>query len=177
METKIKTLGRLFARSFHVDLDHIRRPGDRTAERLVIRHPSAVVVVPLVSPDETVVVTQYRYALGRETVEFPAGKLEPGEAPETAALRELAEETGYRAGRIEPLLSFAPSVGYSTEIIHAFVARNLTRLDEGPDPDEIARVEIMRLDRLKELVRAGEIIDGTTMLALAACEWLAGGPE
>lgn len=172
MESKIRTLGTLFAKSFSVSLDEVRRPRGARATRLVIKHPSAVVIVPLVSPDETLVVVQHRYALGRETIEFPAGKLDPEEAPEAAAHRELAEETGHRAGELNRLLSFAPAVGYSTEIIHAFAARDLTPLGSGPDEEEISRVEAMKISRLKELILAGEIIDGTTIAALAAYEWL-----
>lgn len=171
MEKKIRTLGVLTAKSFSADLDEVDRGAGGTGLRLVVRHPSAVVVVPLLGPSEVMMVAQYRYALGRETIEFPAGKLDPGEEPEEAARRELAEETGHRAAILKRLLSFAPSIGYSTEIIHVFAARNLERLETAPDEDEIARVLPMDLSRLRELIRKGEIIDGTTMLALAVCEW------
>ena len=172
MEKKIRTLGVLAAKSFSAGLDEVDRGAGGTGLRLVIRHPSAVVVVPLLGPAETLMVAQYRYALGRETIEFPAGKLDPGEKPEEAARRELMEETGYRAASLKRLLSFAPSIGYSTEVIHVFAARGLERLEAEPDPDEIARVIPMKLPRLKERIRSGEVIDGTTMLALAVCEWL-----
>ncbi len=161
----------LAAKSFSVDLDEVDRGHGGTGLRLVVRHPSAVVVVPLLGPSEAVMVAQYRYALGRETIEFPAGKLDPGEEPEEAARRELMEETGYRAASFKKLFSFAPSIGYSTEIVHVFVARELERLEAARDEDEITRVMPVELSRLKELIMSGEVIDGTTMLALAACEW------
>ncbi|MEW6267521.1 MAG: NUDIX hydrolase [Thermodesulfobacteriota bacterium] len=171
METKIRTLGVLNARSFSVDLDEVQRQGDSITRRLVIRHPSAVAVVPLIGADEVLVVAQFRYAMGRELIEFPAGKLDPGEEPATAASRELAEETGYRAGRLDRLLSFAPSVGYSNEIIHVYLARDLTPSGNGPDEAEISKVETMKLARVKQMILSGEIIDGVTILALAAYEW------
>jgi len=175
METKIQTLGVLHARSFSADLDEVD-PGDgRAKRRLVVRHPSAVVIIPLIAPDQALVVTQYRYAMGRMSIEFPAGKIDPGETPEAAALRELTEETGYRAGVLQKLSVFAPSVGYSTEMIHIYLARDLIRTETKPDEHEIVQVEAIALARLKEMILAGEIIDGTTMLALAVHEWKGGG--
>lgn len=173
METRIRTLGALHAKSFSVDLDEVETDSGGATRRLVIRHPSAVSVIPFISPDEALVVAQYRYAQGRETLEFPAGKIDPGEDPETAAARELAEETGYKAGSLKKLLAFGPAVGYSTEIIHIFTAHDLSPLDTAPDDHEITRVETMKLSRLKELILAGGIIDGTTIVSLAVYEWLA----
>ena len=171
METKVCTLGALFAKSFSVDLDEVRRPSGSTGRRLVIRHPSAVAVVPILPDDETLVVTQYRYAIEQDTVELPAGKIDPGETPEQAAAREMEEETGYRVGRLEHLISFGPSIGYSNEVIHVFAAHDLTPADNGPDEDEISRVEAIPFSMLKQKILAGEIIDGVTILALAVWEW------
>lgn len=170
MEKKIRTLGTLFAKSFSVNLDEVKRV-DETAKRLVVRHPSAVSVIPMISSDEALVVSQFRYPVAKETIEFPAGKIDPGEKPVETAHRELAEETGYRAGRLTRLIEFAPSLGYSDEIIHIFVATELEPLDMKPDEKEISRVEPMKLSRIKEMIMAGEIIDGTTITSLAALEW------
>ncbi|MEW5725760.1 MAG: NUDIX hydrolase [Thermodesulfobacteriota bacterium] len=172
METKVRTLGRLLAKNFFVELDEVRRDTRAGVLRVVIRHPSAVVVVPVLGGGETLVVRQYRYAHERETVELPAGKLDPGETPEEAAVREMIEETGHRPGRLARLLSFAPSIGYSTEIIHVFAAYDLTRLADRRDDGEITGVERITFTRLKDMITRGELVDGTTMLALAAYEWL-----
>jgi len=174
MEKKIRTLGILHARSFSACLDEVRKKSGTTTRRLVIQHPSAVVVIPLLQSDQTLVVTQYRYVLGRETLELPAGKIGPGEDPQAAAHRELAEETGYEAEQMESLTRFAPSLGYSNEMIHVYVGRELRASAGPPDGDEIVKVEKMTLARLKNLILQGEVVDGTTIVALAAYEWLTG---
>ena len=139
MEKKLTTIGSLFAKSLYVDLDEIERDNGQLSRRILIRHPQAVVVIPLIEPDRALMVTQFRYAMGRDTLEFPAGKLDPGEDPLETAHRELAEETGYSAESMEKLMAFAPSVGYSTEIIHIFLAKQLQETSRGPDGQEISR--------------------------------------
>ena len=106
-------------------------------------------------------------------MELPAGKIDSGETPEATARRELMEETGHEAGRMEQVFVFGPSVGYSDELIYVFVARDLQPLDTSPDDREIMRVDRVRLSDLKKMVLDGRIIDGTTIVTLAAFEWLA----
>ena len=171
MEKKIRTLGILFSSSFSVDLDEVQR-GSRTTRRLAIRHPSAVIVIPILPDGRTLLVKQFRYPLAVETLEFPAGKIGPGETPVETAGRELEEETGRRAERLDLLLSFAPSLGYSDEIIHVFTARDLASAKNEPDPDEISEVLTVDISRVKEMILEGEIIDGSTITALAVYEWL-----
>ena len=168
---KLKTVGTLFAKSLYVDLDEIERENGQLSRRILIRHPQAVVVIPVIEPDRALMVTQYRYAMGRDTLEFPAGKLDPGENPLAAAHRELAEETGYLAESMEKLMAFAPSVGYSTEIIHIYIAKHLKTAPRGHDGQEISSVHTISFGKIKEKILGGEIIDGTTILALAVHEW------
>jgi len=174
LEKKEKWLGRLIAHSFYVDLDQVRTSGGGLKDRLVIRHPSAVSVIALAEPGEALVVRQHRYAIDQVTLEFPAGKLREGEEPEAAARRELLEETGFEAAEWTKLLSFAPADGYSDEIIHVFVARRLTRSAGEVEADEILSVETLPLARLKVLAREGKILDGTTIVSLAAYDWIEG---
>lgn len=172
MEHKIRTLGSLFSPSISVDLDEIKQNQTRTTCRLVIRHPSAVIIIPFLNDEEILVVHQFRYALNQETIELPAGKLNPGETPLQAARRELMEETGYTAGRFEKLLFYGPAIGYSDEIIHIFVARDLTGSDTPYDDREINRVQPLELNVLKKMITDGAILDGSTMTALAVYEWM-----
>lgn len=134
----------------------------------VVVHPGAVVVLPLLDGGLRVaMIRQYRWAIDRELWELPAGTLDvPGEAPAAAALRELEEETGYRAERIEPLCSFFSSPGIMTERIHAFVADGLTKTAQKLGPTERIRVEIVSTDEAFEMVRDGRIDDAKTIVAL-----------
>jgi ADP-ribose pyrophosphatase len=169
-ETRIHTLGVLHASSLSVELDEVRL-NNHHKRRLVVRHPSAVVIVPFLSDGRVVVVGQHRYAIDRNTIEFPAGKIEPGETPDETARRELIEETGYLAGRMSPYMPFAPSPGYSDEIIHIYIAEDLERATDRHIDEEIEWVEAVSIVDLKKRMLAGDVIDATTMLALALWEW------
>lgn len=125
-----------------VDSVDIELPNGHKTQHEVIRHPGAVCVIALDDQGRVLIVRQYRTALERVTIEVPAGKIDPGEDPEDAVRRELAEETGYAAGQIRRLASIAVAVGYSDEIIHLYMATDLTPGSAHPDDDEfvVARV-------------------------------------
>jgi ADP-ribose pyrophosphatase len=112
-------------------------------------------------------VRQYRYALGRETLEIPAGKLDPGENPEQCIRRELLEETGYEAGSIELIYTYAPALGYSNELIHIYSGHQLRKAETAIDTREIASVEKIPVEKLKSMIREGLILDGKTLLGLS----------
>jgi ADP-ribose pyrophosphatase len=141
--------------------------------RMKIDHPEAAAVVPFVSDDEILMVRQYRYALGRETLEIPAGKMDPGETPEACVRRELREETGYEAGEFTFLYTYAPAIGYSNERIHIYSARRLRKKTTKVDEREISSVEKHTLKSLKEMMEKGHLEDGKTLLGLffAGMEW------
>ncbi len=120
-----------------------------------------------VSEKEILMVRQYRYALGRETLEIPAGKVDPGETPEDCAARELQEETGYRAESLERIYAYAPALGYSNELIHIFSGKHLRQLEAGIDEREISSVERVPLPHVQGLIREGLILDGKTLIGLA----------
>ena len=166
MEKRITTLARLSTRSFSASLDEVLLRDGGTGKRMKIDHPEAAAVVPFVSDEEILMVRQYRYALGKETLEIPAGKLDPGETPEACVRRELLEETGFEAGHLTFLYTYAPAIGYSNELIHIYSARHLKKRRKKVDEREISSVQIYSLRRLRKMMKRGRLVDGKTLLAL-----------
>jgi ADP-ribose pyrophosphatase len=166
MEKKITTLAILRTPSFSASLDEVLFRDGRTGKRMKIDHPEAAAVVPFVSHDEVLMVRQYRYALGKETLEIPAGKLDPGETPEACVRRELLEETGYEAGEFRLVYTYAPAIGYSNELIHIYSAHRLRKKRAKIDEREISSVEKHRLESLKKMMKKGILLDGKTLLGL-----------
>ncbi len=149
-------------------LDQVRLPGPRKriVMREIVEHRGAVAIVALDAEDRVLLVRQYRSAAGRETLEIPAGTLEVGEDPARCATRELAEETGYHAAVWEPLGFFYSSPGFSTEIMHLFLARNLTPAAPSPEDDEAIAVELTAFAEALEKIERGEIVDAKSMVGL-----------
>jgi ADP-ribose pyrophosphatase len=112
-------------------------------------------------------VRQYRYALKKEVLEIPAGKIDKGESPEECIKRELIEETGFAAKSIEWLYSYAPAIGYSNEIIYIYVSRDLVKIGDRVDENEISSVEILSLDEVFGMIRDHKIIDSKTLIGLS----------
>ena len=166
MEKRIITLASLRTNSFSAHLDEVLLRDGRMGKRMKIDHPEAAAVVPFVSDDEILMVRQYRYALGKETLEIPAGKMDPGETPEVCVRRELWEETGYEADEFTFLYTYAPAIGYSNERIHIYSARRLRKKKTNVDGREISAVERHSLEGLKEMMKKGLIEDGKTLLGL-----------
>ena len=158
----------------HLFRDTVRLPNGKLATREVMRHAGAVCVVPLTKEGEVVMVRQYRYPFGTVLLEAPAGKLDPGEAPEDCARRELREETGAVAGKLEYLGDFYPSVAILDENIRLYLATELTFRESQPDEDEFLAVERIPLETLVNRVLSGEIRDGKTQAALLKA-WLLTG--
>lgn len=139
----------------------------RPMTRHIVRHPGAVVVVPVLDDGRLVLIRNLRVAVGQWLREFCAGKLEAGEAPALAAARELEEETGHRAGDLRSLGSFFTSPGFADELMHAFVARGLQRVPRRLEAGEQIEVEIASVDEVESMVRDGRIRDGKTIAAFA----------
>ena len=150
--------------------DEVRLPDGAIAVREYIVHPGAVMVVPLLDDGRLVVERQYRYPLGRTMLEFPAGKLDAGEAPLVCAIRELAEETGYRANEWARAGLLHNAIAYSTEGIEVWFARGLTLGKPRLDAGEFLDVVIASEGELNVLAERGEITDGKTLVGLL---WLA----
>jgi ADP-ribose diphosphatase len=167
MEKKIRTIATLNAHSFSVSLDDVLLQNGTSGRRIRIDHPEAAAIVPFISEEHVLMVRQFRYALGKETLEIPAGKMDPGEKPEECARRELLEETGFEAELVQSVLTYAPAIGYSNELIHVFSARQLKKIKAEVDEREISSVERVSFDQLKDMVRGGLIEDGKTLLAFS----------
>jgi ADP-ribose pyrophosphatase len=153
-------------RHFAFVTEDLTLPNGRRTVMGMIRHPGSVGVVPLFGDGAVLMECQYRPCVDDYLLEIPAGTLEPGEPPAACAARELEEETGYRATEFIELGCTHILPAYSDEVIHLYVARGLAPAAARPDPDEIIRTEIHPLDRLLEMIAAGEISDALTILAL-----------
>lgn len=155
---------------FRVRRDDLRYPDGGAYRCDVIEHPGSFGIVALRAPDEIVLVRQYRHPARRVLWEIPAGTADHGEVPAEGALRELAEETGYRAGRIRPLWSVFMTPGFCDELMHFFVADRLEEGTQSLDEDERIEVGCFTLGRALELFASGDIADVKTLLAL---QWMA----
>lgn len=153
-------------RIIHLYVDEIELPNGKPAMREYIRHQGAVCVVPVTEDGKVIVVDQFRYPFGRVTTEIPAGKIDPGEDPETAARRELSEETGIEDGELTFIGEFYSSPAILTEIIYMYTVKNFTRGELHTDPDEFVEVREIPLDELVEDILACRIKDSKTQAAV-----------
>jgi len=150
-----------------LQVDTVLLPDGGTATREIVRHPGAVAVAAIVD-NKMLVVDQFRKPLGKGQVEVPAGKLDPGEDPEAAAIRELEEETGYRARSIRHLQSFSTSPGFADEVIHLYFTDNLEQGDVRLDDDEFLTCEAITLEEAMAYIQSGRICDAKTLIAVYA---------
>ena len=164
--------------------DQVRLPDGASSTREYIVHPGAVVVVPLLDDGRVVLERQFRYPVGQVVVEFPAGKLDPEEAPLHCGQRELLEETGFTAREWARAGAMHLAVGYSTEVIHVYFARGLVAGKPSLDLGEFVDVFAASLDELLEWCRSGKVTDAKTLAYVVhlqnmvsggwALEWHAG---
>lgn len=142
----------------------------------IIRHPGAALAVPITEKGNIVVLRQYRFAVSRRILEFPAGTLEKGEDPLSSIKREIAEEAGYEASRWDSLGLMLPCPGYSDELIHLFLARDITLLEEKPEGDIDEDIEVLEMSKkeFENCISSGdEALDGKTITAWhRACQFL-----
>ncbi|SFR02080.1 NUDIX hydrolase [Desulfoscipio geothermicus] len=158
---------------FHGKIINVRRddvllPDGRPGTREVVGSADAVAVVAVTENREVLMVSQYRYPAGKEMLEIPAGKIEPGEQALECAQRELEEETGYRAGNWRDLYRFYTSPGFCTEQIHLYLAYDLTAHNQNPDQDEFIEVIKIPLEKALQMVESNEICDAKTITGLLA---------
>ena len=146
--------------------ERVTLPNGRDVDLDIVRHPGAAAVVPFVSEEEVLLIRQYRYAAGGTILEVPAGKLDPGEQPEQCAARELEEEAGQRAGRLESLGWIFTTPGFTDEVIHLFAAYDLETVPTRHQADEVIELVPLRLDEALDRIWRGEIPDAKSALAL-----------
>jgi ADP-ribose pyrophosphatase len=153
---------------FQVEVQTVEMPDRRTARREIIRHSGGACVLAVDERLSIHMVRQYRKAFDRELLEIPAGKLEPGEAPDACARRELAEETGLQAENLSLLSTIYPSPGYCSEILYIYLATGLIAGEARPDDGEHLIGETLPLFEALDMVDRGEIPDAKTQIALLA---------
>ena len=165
-ETKVSSESVFDGKLLHVRRDTVRLPDGSLATREYVVHPGAVLIVPVLPDGRLVVLRQYRYPVGSVFIEFPAGKLDPGETALATGQRELAEEAGYTAAAWTPLARVHSVVGYSDESIEFFVAEELTDVGAKPDDGEFLEIVTMSPDEMLDALDCGAITDAKTVAAL-----------
>ena len=172
----LETKACLDAKKIRFEINKFRLPNSMEGEFGVIRHPGAALAVPITETGEVIILRQYRFACSRRILEFPAGTLEVGESPLESIKREVQEESGYSAKRWDNLGEMLPCPGYSDEIIHIFLARDLTKLAKKPEGDADEDIEVLKIapEKLNKLIASGkESLDGKTITAwFRACQIL-----
>ena len=158
-----------------VKCDTVRLPDGKHATREYVKHPGAVMVIPLFDDGRVLMETQYRYAMGKVMYEYPAGKLDPNEDSLTCAKRELLEETGYTAREYVYLTRVHPIISYSTEFIDIYVARGLTPGERKLDDGEFLETFIAKVSDVSEWIRTGQLSDVKSIIGTFWLEKLLSG--
>lgn len=167
---KVKSTPRFAGSLFSVDTVEYEGPAGDRFERDVVHHPGAVVVVPVTADGNVIMVRQFRSAIGSELLEVPAGKRDVQDEPtETTARRELAEEVGRRAGRLELLARFYNSPGFTDELTHLYLARDLEEVphDRQGFEEQAMTMEEVPLGDLPRLIESGRLVDAKSIIGLA----------
>ncbi len=153
-------------RVVNLRIDTVRLPNGKTTKREIIEHRGAVAILPLDQAGRIAFVRQFRKPIDRAILEIPAGTLDPSEDVQTCLHRELREETGLVAGKVEHLAGYYSAVGFCTEFIEVYLATDLRQEQTGPDEDEFVEVIWLPLAEAYRMVERGEIVDGKTLVGL-----------
>lgn len=165
-EKTLNTSEQFRGRIFRVTRDLVELENGNTSYREILHHNGGAGVLAMTEDQDIYMVRQFRYAFSQELLEIPAGKLEQGENPKGAALRELQEECGLKADTVVDLGPIYPTVGYDTEVIHTYLATGLHEVEVCPDEDEFITLEKWPLKTLVDMIMTGELRDGKTVAAL-----------
>ena len=150
---------------FDVRVDTIRENA-KTHDRAIVEHPGSVVILPVYDDGTVALVRQYRHAVGKELLELAAGSLEKGEDPEAGAVRELEEEIGVKAEKLELLCSVYVSPGFLSEKMRIYLATGLTEVGQKLEGDENITLERYSFEKLHEMIQTGEIEDAKTIVGI-----------
>lgn len=169
--TRLSTSRPYAGRRISVDLDTVRFPDGSTGTLEMVRHPGASAVIPFLDPPgdadpRVILIRQYRYAAEGYLWEIPAGTLDPGDTPEGCAHRELREEAGCVAARMEHLVTIYTTPGFTDERIHLYAASGLTRVPSALEADEFLETHEVRWSEVGGMIRRGEIADAKSLAAL-----------
>ena len=151
---------------FEVVDDQVIWPNGKKVKRSLIIHPGISVMVPVLDTNQLILIKQYRYGSKNLLWELPAGTINPGETPLQCAKREIEEEIGYKAKRLEKMISCYSSPHFSTEIVHCFVATDLIKTKINLDDDEIIEAKVFPVKKVKDMINGGKIQDAKTLVAL-----------
>jgi len=166
IEKKVSSEDIFKGRIVHVHVDEVELIDGSHSLREIVEHDGGVTVIPVDSDGNVYCVRQFRYAFGKSIIETPAGKLEKGEDPFECAVRELSEETGFKAGKYVYLGEFYPSPGYCHEKLHAYLALELSGGEAHLDEGEFLDVISFPLDQLVEMIMNNELYDAKTIIAV-----------
>ncbi|NLX62863.1 MAG: NUDIX hydrolase [Tissierellia bacterium] len=151
-------------------IDTVELPGKKYSKREIVEHPGAVGIVPITEDGKIILVRQFRKAVEKPLLEIPAGKIEINEEPKETALRELFEETGFYSNKMEYIIEFYTSPGFSNEKVYLFLATELEKREAEPNDDELIEIEMYDIKDLVEMVNRGEINDSKTIIGILLAE-------
>lgn len=174
-ETRIDGEMAYDGRFLKVARDRVRLPDGKVSDREFIRHPGAVVILPLFDDGRVLLERQFRYPLGREFIELPAGKIDPGEAALACGKRELEEETGYRAAEWHFICTIHNAIAYSDEHLDLFLARGLSAGEAKLDEGEFLETFTATVPEMLGMVKSGQITDVKTIIGTFWLEKLLNG--
>ena len=159
---------RIVYKGSHIQVreDRVIEPAGHECSREIVVHPGAVCIVARPTPEEVILIRQYRHATGRELLEIPAGTLHEGEDPRECAIRELEEEAGYLASTMTERCRFWTTPGFTNEFMYLYEATGLTKTQIHPDDDEVIEVDLVSRTEALQMVDDGRIQDAKSILGL-----------
>jgi len=156
---------------FKVFEDIVKLPNGLELDYYWVEKIPVVVILPITS-DKILMIKQYRYPIKSDSLELPAGHMQPNETPEECAIRELKEETGFTAGKIEKILEYHPSTEYSNQIYHVFIAEDLKEAKADREEYEIMDVKLLKTKSVIEKILSGEVTDGRTITTVFLAKFM-----